>query len=145
VVPLALLTIPLAGALGATLAGSTRRLRPRTLAVTFATAVIVVGGAGLVRRPVGVGGIALAYGLYQLVLVVTDTRLQQRIEGPARATVTSLAALGREITCVVLYALWATGRPVLLVGIALALAAALPWLLRPAKEVNGAVVFGDAV
>ncbi|MDQ6797534.1 MAG: MFS transporter, partial [Actinomycetota bacterium] len=89
--------------------------------------------AGLFRRPAGVAGIAVAYGLYQLVLVVTETRLQERIEGPARATVTSLAALGTEITCLVLYAVWATGRPALLVVISLVMAAGLPALLRHAR------------
>lgn len=128
-VPLALLAIPLVGAAGAALGGSAGRPRPRTLAITLATAVSVVGAAALFRRPAGVAGIAVAYGLYQLVLVVTDTRLQQRIEGPARATVTSLAALGNEITCLVLYAVWATGRPALLVVIALVMAAGLPRLL----------------
>ncbi len=138
-VPLALLAIPLGGAAGAALGGSAGRLRPHTLAVTLTTAVSIFGAAGLFRRPVGVAGIAVAYGLYQLVLVVTDTRLQQRIEGPARATVTSLAALGNEITCLVLYAVWATGRPALLVVIALAIAAGLPRLLGPREPDPAAV------
>jgi len=133
-VPVTLLAIPLVGAAGAALGGSAELLGPRTLAVVFTIATAVLGGAALLRQPVGVGGIAVAYGLYQLVLVVTDTRLQQRIEGRARATVTSLAALGTEITCVVLYTVWAAGRPMLLVGIALAVAAGLPWLLRPRER-----------
>lgn len=130
-VPLALLSIPLVGAAGAALGGSAGRLRPRVLAVTLTVAVGIVGVAGLVRRPVGVAGIAIAYGLYQLVLVVTDTCLQQRIDGQARATLTSLAALGTEITCVMFYALWATGRTELVVGAAGAVAASLALLLRP--------------
>lgn len=133
-VPLAMLGIPLAGAAGAALGGPASQLRPRTLAVLLAAAVTVFGGAALLERPAGVAGIALAYGLYQLVLVVTDTRLQRRIKGRARATVTSVASLGTELTAVVFYAIWALNRPVLVAAVALAIAASLPWLLRPRRS-----------
>jgi MFS family permease len=131
VVPLAVLGIPLVGAAGAALGGKASRLRPRTLAALLAVAVVVFAAAGLLRRPVGVAGIAFAYGLYQLVLVVTDTRLQRRIEGPSRATVTSVASVGTDLAAVGLYAAWALNQPVVVAGIGLAMAAALPWLLRP--------------
>ena len=130
-VPLALLGIPLVGAAGAALGGLASRARPHTLALALSAAVVVFGGAGMLRRPMGVAGIALAYGLYQLVLVVADTRLQARIEGPARATVTSVASLGIELTTLVFYAAWALDQPWLVAAVALATAAALPWLLRP--------------
>jgi hypothetical protein len=90
----------------------------------------------LYHRPVGVIGIALAYGLYQLVLVVTDTRLQQRIEGSARATVTSVAGVFTDVSAVFLYAIWALGRPVLVVALALAVATALPFLLGPRRDIR---------
>ncbi|MGH3929704.1 MAG: hypothetical protein ACRDTF_06980 [Pseudonocardiaceae bacterium] len=38
----------------------------------------------------------------QPVLVVVDARLQGQIEGPARATVTSVAGLGSEVTALAL-------------------------------------------
>ena len=130
-VPLAVLGIPLVGAVGAALGGVASRLRPRTLTLLLTAAVVVFAAAGVLRRPVGVAGIAIAYGLYQLVLVVTDTRLQRQIEGPARATVTSVASLGTEVGSLVLYAAWALGRPMLVGGVVVAIAAVLPWLLRP--------------
>jgi hypothetical protein len=130
-VPLAVLGIPLVGAAGAALGDPASRLRPRTLALLMAGAVLVFGAAGLLGTPVGVAGIALAYGLYRLVLVVTDARLQARIQGPARATVTSVASLGTDLAAVVLYAAWALGEPVLVALLGLAIAAALPRLLRP--------------
>jgi len=136
IVPLAVLGIPLAGAAGAFFGGSASRLRPRTLAVVLATSVVVFAGAGLYHRPVGVIGIALAYGLYQLVLVVTDTRLQQRIEGSARATVTSVAGVFTDVSAVFLYAIWALGRPVLVVAMALTVATALPFLLGPRRDIR---------
>lgn len=133
-VPLAVLCIPLVGAAGAALGGPASRLRPRTLAFLMGGSVLVFGAAGLLRKPVGVAGIALAYGLYQLVLVVTDARLQARIEGPARATVTSVASLGTDLSAIVLYAAWALGEPVLVALLGLAIAAALPRLLRPPRS-----------
>jgi len=131
VVPLAVLGIPLVGAAGAALGGQAARLRPRTLVGMLAVAVSLFGAAGLLRRPIGVAGVAVAYGLYQLVLVVTDSRLQARIEGRSRATVTSVASLGTELTAVALYAAWALGQPGAVAALALATAAGLPRLLRP--------------
>ncbi|HVF14429.1 MAG TPA: MFS transporter [Acidimicrobiales bacterium] len=130
VVPLAVLGIPLVGAAGAAFGGVASRVRPRTLAVLLGVAVSVFGAATLLRRPLGVAGIAVAYGLYQLVLVVTDARLQQRIEGPGRATVTSVASLGVEVTAVFLFGAWALGQPLLVAAVAVAMVGGLPWLLR---------------
>jgi hypothetical protein len=44
--------------------------------------------------------------------------------------VTSVAALGTELSALAVIALWSLGRPALLVVVALGVAAALPWLLR---------------
>jgi len=129
VVPLAVLAIPLVGALGAALGGHAARLRSGALGALLAAAAIVSSGAGLLRRPAGVAGIAVAYGLYRLVLVVADARLQQRIEGPARATVTSVASLGTDLCAIGLYAAWAADLRVVVAVMALAMAVALPRLL----------------
>lgn len=130
VVPLAVLGIPLVGGAGAALGGAAARLRSGTLGVLLAVAVTVSAGAGLLRRPVGVAGIAVAYGLYRLVLVVADARLQQRIEGPARATVTSVASLGTDLCAIGLYAAWAADLRGVVAATTLVTAAALPRLLR---------------
>lgn len=130
-VPLAMVAVPLTGAAGAALGGVAGNLRARTLGLLVAGAVGVFAAAGLLRRPAGVAGIAVAYGVFQLVLVVGDARLQRRIEGPARATVTSVAAFGTEVSAMAVIGIWALGRPLLVAGAALAVAAALPWLLRP--------------
>lgn len=108
-VPLAMLGIPLAGAAGAALGGAASGLRPWALAAVLGVAVLVLGVTGLVRHPAGLAGVALYYGLYRLVLVVVDARLQERIDGPARATVTSVAGLGSELAAFVLFAGWAVG------------------------------------
>ncbi|HEX7276224.1 MAG TPA: MFS transporter, partial [Acidimicrobiales bacterium] len=80
-VPLATTAIYLVGAAGAALGGLAHRLRSRTLAVVLALSVGLVGAAAVLRRPPAVAGLAVAYGLYHLVLVIADARLQRRIEG----------------------------------------------------------------
>jgi len=53
--------------------------------------------------------VAVAYGMYRVVLVVVDARLQAAITGPSRATVTSVAGLGLELGGIALFAVWAAG------------------------------------
>lgn len=137
-VPTALLAVPMAGAAGAALGGRVGRLGARTLAILLGAAVAVFTAAGMWRRPAAVAGIAAAYFLYQLVLVVVDARLQERIEGRARATVTSVASLGTDLTGMVLYAAWAVGQPLVVAAMAAAMALALPRLLRPRELSPGA-------
>jgi hypothetical protein len=69
----------------------------------------VLVGAVAVARPVAVLGVALFYGLYRMVLVVVDARLQERIAGPARATVTSVANVVAELAAFAVYAAWVVG------------------------------------
>jgi MFS family permease len=130
IVPLAVLGIPLVGALGAALGGVANSLRPSTLAILLGAAVSLLAVAGLARDPRGLIGVAVFYGLYRWVLVVASARLQQRIDGPARATVTSVAELGSELASVMLYGAWALGNVVLVAALALLIAIALPRLLR---------------
>ena len=109
VVPVALLGISLAGALGAALGGPATAIRP------IGWIAVIAGGAGalmvsgMIATPLGLVGLALLYGSQQLVLVVADARLQAEITTASRATVTSLAALGTELSAIGLYAAWALG------------------------------------
>ncbi len=130
VVPLAVLGIPLAGAAGAALGGAANRLRPAALGAVLGAAVAALFVAGLVRHPAGLVGVGLFYGLYRMVLVVADARLQERIRGPARATVTSVAGLGSEFASIALFAAWAAGGVLLVSALALLTAVALPRWLR---------------
>jgi MFS family permease len=115
-VPLAGLGIPVVGAAGAALGGM--------------AGVIAFGAAGLLRLPAGLALVAVFYGTYRMVLVVVDARLQERIEGPARATVTSVAGLGIEVVDLMLFATWAVGGIVLVAAAMLVISAALPRWLR---------------
>jgi MFS family permease len=139
-VPLALVAVPLVGAVGAAIGGAAGDLRPRTLALLFAGSVGVFCVAGVLHRPAGVVGVALAYGTYRVVLVVNDARLQGQIAGTSRATVTSVAAFGTELCAMAVIAAWALG-PAVVAVLAAGVAAALPWLLKP--RADGPARHGD--
>lgn len=133
VVPLAVLAIPLTGAAGAAVGGRAAwRRRPWVPAVLLGTSGLVLGAAGLWRQPAGLAGLACYYGMYRWVLVVINARLQQAIDGPSRATVTSVAALGTQIATFGLYAAWVLGQVVAIA--ALALGAALFLARLPATH-----------
>jgi MFS family permease len=132
-IPLALVCIPIAGAAGAVLGATANRLRPSALSLIFGVASLVFGASGLLSHPSGLAGIAAFYFLYHLVLVALDARLQANIEGPSRATVTSVASLGIELAAIFFLAVWAVGELKLVAAIGLLIAFALPrWL--PERE-----------
>jgi MFS family permease len=133
VVPAALLAVPLVGALGAALGGPANRLGAGALAAGLATGAVLLALAAAVPHPVALGGVALFYGLYRAVLVVADARLQERITGPARATVTSVANVVAELPSFAVYAAWAVGGTAAMTVLVAAVAAVLPVLLRRAR------------
>jgi MFS family permease len=131
-VPVAGLPIVAAGAVGAATGGCTDRLRPATLGLLLGGAMLLLGTAGTVRYPTGLAALALFYGGYRAVLVVVDARLQGRLESRSRATVTSVAGLGTDLSAFALYAAWAVGEVPLLALLGMLTAAAVPRLL-PAR------------
>ena len=132
-VPTALLVIPLVGAVGAALGGPANRLGAGALAVVLAVGAALLGIAAAVPHPVALAGVALYYGLYRAVLVVADARLQERITGPARATVTSVANVVAELPAFAVYAAWALGGTAAVTVLVALTAALLPVLLRRAR------------
>lgn len=130
VIPFAVLVIPLAGALGAAVGGRHGRLRPASLGVVLGVGATVLGAAGLLHQPVGLVGVALFYCGYRLVWLVADARLQDHISGSARATVTSVAEIGTEVTCFLVYGAWAVGRTTGVAALCLAVAIVLAYGLR---------------
>ncbi|MFD9698538.1 MFS transporter [Lentzea sp. NPDC059081] len=103
-VPLATIGVPLMGAAGASAAG---RLPLRGW-VLFASGLVLIAAAAL-AVPVAIVLLGLFYGLYRFVLVHVETELQHRIESDARATVTSVAAIGSEFVAFAIYGLWVFG------------------------------------
>ncbi|WP_197731576.1 hypothetical protein [Nocardia cyriacigeorgica] len=148
-----LVAITVVGSLiGSVTAGRTETMRARTMGIAVAVAgVLFVAGAvvvGLaVRWPAvmyvlaGSGFVALgiSYGVIYNASVVAAARLQDAIEGPARATVTSVSGLLSEVVSlaafgfVALVSVWLSmSATVAMLGVGvLAIAAVTPaWLPR---------------
>jgi MFS family permease len=125
-VSLAVLGIPVAGAAGAWLGGMVAGgLRPIMLAVLLGAGFLALGAAGLLRVPAGLVCVAGFYLVYRGVLVVMASRLQERIDAANRATVTSVAGLGTDVTAIALYAVWPLGQIVLVAALGMVIAAAV--------------------
>ncbi|MCV2490570.1 MFS transporter [Geodermatophilus sp. YIM 151500] len=108
-VPFAVLAMALAGAAGAALAGRAERLPSSALPAALAASGVLLLTAAVWARPAALAAVAVSYGLYLAVLVVAEARLQHRITGPHRATITSVAGLGVELSSLPVFAAWALG------------------------------------
>jgi predicted MFS family arabinose efflux permease len=129
-VPLAVLAIPLTGAAGAALAGRAGRWSVRGPAALLAVAAVLLGVAALWARPAALAAVAVFYGLYLAVLVVAEARLQDRITGRYRATLTSVSALGVELMSLAVFAAWAVGGALAIAVLTLAAVPVLVAALR---------------
>ena len=127
-VPVALLGIPIGGALGAWLGGMANRLRPITLALILGVAFVGLATAGIMHVPLGLILVAGYYFGYQGVLVVLSSRLQDRIDAAHRATVTSVLGLATDVTAIACYAVWPLGQILLVAAIGLVIAVAVPFV-----------------
>jgi hypothetical protein len=110
-VPVAVLTTSLAGAAGAALAGRLDRLPTRVLLGLLGSAAVSLAAAAVWAGPASLAVLGLSYGLYLAVLVVAEARLQHRITGRHRATITSVAGVGIELAGLAVFAAWALGGP----------------------------------
>ncbi|WP_433681783.1 MFS transporter [Nocardia sp. CA-119907] len=115
-VPLLVGITVLGSLIGSVLAGRTEAISARTMALAVGIAgVLFVGGAlvsGLaVRWPaalyvlavIGFTAIGASYGIVYNATVVAGARLQDAIEGPARATVTSVSGLAAEVIALAVF------------------------------------------
>ncbi|MCU1648629.1 MAG: hypothetical protein JWN03_8904 [Nocardia sp.] len=104
------------GLAGTALAGRTESMRPRTMAAAlFLGGVLFIGGALLaglaaghpnavyLLTGVGFSAIGAAYGIDYNAEVVAAARLQDAIEGPARATVTSVGGFLTELMALAVF------------------------------------------
>jgi MFS family permease len=105
-VPGAVLGISLAGAAGAAVGSRVRRF---PVPIALAVAGLCLAAAAVVPGPAALVAAAVFYGLYLAALVVAEARLQDRITGPYRATITSVAGLGIEVASLLVFAAWARG------------------------------------
>ncbi|MFI7080568.1 MFS transporter [Micromonospora sp. NPDC049903] len=102
-VPLLLLVVTLGQMAGGLLAPAGQRLRTGGYALLLAASAVVLAAGALLRRPAGFLLVAAAFAGFQLASVLADARLQARISGPARATVTSLAGTLTDVTTIAVY------------------------------------------
>jgi hypothetical protein len=108
-VPLLIAGTVAAQAIGGALAGPAYKLPAATFAIALAATAVLIATGSLTRSMWGFLPIALGYGLMQLVIVVSESRLQDAITGPARATVTSVSGFFAEVFAVAVYAGFAVG------------------------------------
>jgi MFS family permease len=127
-VPLLILLVWIGATAGGLLSGAAERMPARAYAITVALAALAMAAGALSGHPAGFLLIALAFGAFQLAGVVADARLQARISGPARATVTSVAGLGTNLVTLAVYTAYATASGQLSHGVTFALLV-LPYAL----------------
>jgi hypothetical protein len=99
------------------------RLRPGALLALLVLAAAVLGIAAVWAQPAARAAVAVFYGLYCAVLVVAEARLQDRITGPYRATLTSVAGVVVELAAVLVFGAWAVAGAV---GVAVLVVAVVP-------------------
>ncbi|MEE1758343.1 MFS transporter [Streptomyces sp. SP18BB07] len=106
-VPYLLLVIWVGPAIGSLLTGAGERMGSAGLGVVLAGASVALAVGALMGTPAGIGLVAVAFGGFQLVNVLADARLQDRIDGARRATLTSVASMGTETATVAVFAVYA--------------------------------------
>ncbi|MFI6783436.1 MFS transporter [Micromonospora sp. NPDC050276] len=104
VVPLLLLLLWAGVTVGGLLAPAGERLGGRGYAALLGLVGVGLAGGALLRHPAGFVLLAVAFGAAQLATVLADARLQARITGTSRATVTSLAGMATDVLIIVTYA-----------------------------------------
>ncbi|MDX2969910.1 MFS transporter [Kribbella solani] len=108
-IPLLIAGTVAAQAIGGALAGPAYKLPAAMFSAGLVLTAVLIASGALSLSAWGFLPIALGYGLMQLVIVVSEARLQDAITGPARATVTSLSGLFAEVSAIAVYAGFAVG------------------------------------
>ncbi|UGT59368.1 MFS transporter [Nocardia asteroides] len=149
VVPLLVGVTVVGSLLGALAAGRTENLSGRVLGALVGAGALLLAAGSVLAGSVGGGAavlggflaIAVGYGVGVNAEVVADARLQEAIDGPARATVTSVSGLLSEVVALAVFGFVALATAVLslaatmaLLGLAvLAIAAVTPRWLPPRR------------
>ncbi len=113
--------------IGTALAGCTVGMGNSTMAGLLVLAAVLFAGGSALGGLLGFVGLAVASGIHNNLIVVNEARLQDTVEGPARATVTSVTGLLTEVVALATFAGYAAGSPWLPVSVLVALFA-LPLL-----------------
>ncbi|WP_407566094.1 MFS transporter [Streptomyces sp. 184] len=108
-VPLYLLLVWAGAAAGGLLAGRVEergragRTPAGVLAALLAGSAVALAAGGLLGTVAGIALVGVAFGGFQVATVLAEARLQERITGPARATLTSLAGVGTDLGTIAVY------------------------------------------
>jgi hypothetical protein len=111
VVPLLFAGVAAAMALGSALAGRWAAAPSGRVGALLMVGALGLGVGCLAGHPLGMLGVALFFGTFQLAEVLTSARLQQAISGPGRATVLSVANVGAEVCAITIYLGYAAASP----------------------------------
>jgi MFS family permease len=109
VVPILVAVTVVGQAIGTALVGRTSSRDGRAVGTVFAVGAVLISVGALVTPYAGFVGIAVGYGLCNNAMLVGETRLQDRITGPARATVTSVLGVLEDLSAIALFACFAVG------------------------------------
>jgi MFS family permease len=96
-------------AIGTALAGRTARMSGRQMSWVVLGAAILLSAGALAGNVAGFVALSLGYGLAWNASTVADARVQDAIEGPARATVTSVLGFSSEVCALAAYAVVGIG------------------------------------
>lgn len=102
VVPM-VLAVSAGQAVGGLWAGRAATLSNPVAAGLLAVTATAMASGALVGHPTGFVLIAAAFAVFQMLTVVADAALQSVVDGPSRATVTSLAGLGIDVAGIGVY------------------------------------------
>jgi hypothetical protein len=112
-IPLLIAIIVAGQAIGTAVVGRTARLPARAVGAVLGAGALLVSLGALATPYAGFVAIGVGYGLLNNAMLVGETRLQDTITGPARATVTSVLGLLEEVVALLVYGAFAVGSQVL--------------------------------
>jgi MFS family permease len=113
VVPVLIAITVVGQATGTASVGRTSRVDGRLVGLMLATGSLLISIGALVTPYAGFVAIAAGYGLANNAMLVGETRLQDSITGPARATVTSVLGVLEDLSAISLFGLFAVGSQIL--------------------------------
>jgi MFS family permease len=113
VVPVLVAVTVVGQAVGAAVVGRTARFDGRLVGAMVASGSVLISVGVLVTPYAGFVAVAVGYGLCNNAMLVGETWLQDRITGPARATVTSVLGVLEDLSAIAVFASFALGSRVL--------------------------------
>ena len=112
-VPLLIAVTVLGQVIGTAMVGRTARTGGPVIGGVLGVGAVLVSIGALATPYLGFVAIAVGYGMLNNAMVVGETRLQDTIAGPARATVTSVLGLIEEVVALAVYVAFSLGSHVL--------------------------------